>query len=520
MPLSDIPRETLAQGRANWYAKLGHTPKLGQRLMDEAVDAGKRFLGLFTPPQDGKSYSVSKHIGSYFLIPDVHAWIVSPTYQDGKKEFGYLYEDFGRMGILRSARRKHFDIRGGNMHIELANGSWVEVVSADNEENLRREQVDILILAEASKLPSNLFQSKLYARLERRRGLCFIPSTFRGHNWVEQDFRAPSLPVKPGSWRWGPWREAPGGAVRERIGGEPNPAYDSDYWSTQVSYAEDFGEVLHRGEFTPDQIAKARLRLPPPMFAEQFGGEAASYAGLCLPFDPARNECDPFRIPDGWTHLIGYDHGAGGGSDPTAILFGSYGPDGTLYWWGEIYDEQVRAIESRASLIRVMLRGKRPAWLVRGHEAKQVGKELQDAGLPNTFPKDGGPLARIIRHTELMKTGHWRILRGTCPNLRRECLSYEWDERDPGKPKDGNDHCIEAAGNAALMPVSLPDASLAVAEESPEDRGARIRRDRLWGAYERDQRAGQRSGKAARLEALLEPDLLAETGVVAEWVAR
>ena len=516
MPLRDWSLEQRATARQNWYTEVGHVPKLGQRLLDEAVDAGKRFIGFFTPPQDGKSFHVARHCGSLLLFPNTYGWLIGPTYEDAKKEFGYLWADFGKVGLLRTAKDKHYDVRGGNMRIELKNGSWVQVVSANEEENLRREQLDFVVYCEASKLKANLHKEHVYSRIERRGGLVFAPTTFKGYNWVHRDFRVPSLPTKDKTGKWTEWTDG----RRERIGGEPNPDYDEEFWSCQVSYVPEFGDVLHTGEYPPEVIAKARLRLPPPMFAEAFGGEAASYAGLVYPFDPAVHECAPFRIPDGWTHVVGYDHGAGGGSDPTAILFGSYGPDGTLYWWSEIYDEQVRAISSRASHLRIVMQGKRPAAIMRGRDAKQVGKELADAGVPTSFPFETDVAARIIRMTELMKTGHWKILRGCCPNLRREVLEYEWDEKNPGSPRDGNDHCLEAAGYASLAPVSLPDATQAVPDEAPKDRATRIARDRLWGAYEREQRAGQRNGKVGRLESLLEPNPLEETGVVADWVAR
>ena len=516
MALADVPAALLREGRENWYRKLGYTPKLGQRLLDEAVDAGKRKIGYFTPPQDGKSFHIARHVGSYSLIPDTHGWIVSPTYQDGAKEFGYLYQDFAQVGLLHSARRKHFDIRGGNMHIELKNGSWVQVVSADNQENLRREQLDYVIFAEASKLPADLYQRHVYVRVERRHGRVFWPTTHKGYGHVHESVRLPSLPVKDKTWTWGPWVNVAGGRTRPKIGGDPNPNYDPEYWSCQVSYVPDFGEVMHTGEFSPEVIAKARIKLPPPMFAEQFGGEAASYAGLVYAFDPARHECEPFEIPRDWTHIVGYDHGAGGGSDPTAILFGSYSPKGVLYWWGEIYDTVVHSITQRATLLRLKLGGRVPSAIMRGHEAKQVGEELLQAGLFSSFaPPDIS--ARIVRMTELLQGNKMKLLRGRVPNLKREMLSYEWDEKNPGKPRDGNDHCVEAAGNATLAPVSLPVSDSTEPEPTTAaERVAKQRRDLLWAGMRQEEREREERADGRRLENILEPDPLAEEQLMVE----
>lgn len=504
--LSEYDPAFLANGRKTWYRSLGHTPKLGQQLFDEAVDSGKRFVSLFTPNQDGKSYHIAKAVGAYLLLPEIHIWLVGPTYKDASKEFFYLETDLIAMGVKKQARTWHRNILG-DMRIELKNGSWVEVISTENPENLRREQLDVVVLCEASKLPADLYQRMLYSRVERRRGKCLVPTTHKGYGWVWDAFALPSMPVLPRSFTWGPWE----GNRRVPLGGTPNPAYDSEYWSCQVSYVEDYGEVLHTGEYLPEVIAKARVRLPPPMFAEQFGGEAASYAGLVYPFDPTRHECEPFDIPRDWTHVVGYDHGAGGGSDPTAILLGSYAPDGTLYFWREIYDTESRAVSARAGMLKMALDG-REATIMRGRDAKQIGKELSEAGLPSGYPHEADIGARLIRMTSLMQENRWKLLRGRCPNLKRELLAYEWDEARVGKPKDGNDHALEAAGMASLAPVSLPDVStgLAPMSEDAASLADRILRDRLWGEWKKDRKAEQEARSGALVDDLFDPDPLIE----------
>ena len=77
------------------------------------------------------------------------------------------------------------------MHIELYNGSWIQVISAENPENLRREQLDVVILAEASKLNENLYDRYLYARVEKRHGIVLVPTTHKGYGWVYDKFYVP-----------------------------------------------------------------------------------------------------------------------------------------------------------------------------------------------------------------------------------------------------------------------------------------------------------------------------------------
>ncbi len=251
------------------------------------------------------------------------------------------------------------------------------------------------------------------------------------------------------------------------------------------------------------------------MFAEQFGGEASSYAGLVYPFRREVHVRPCFEIPEHWTHVVGYDHGAGGGSDPTAILVGSYGPDGTCYWWGEIYDQSTSTIQSRGSRLSVLLRGKRPAYIMTGRDSKQVITELRQIGLTASCPVDWSVEARIVRTAELIGLRKWVVLAGCCPNLEREIGQYEWDDKNPGKPRDGNDHCLEAAGYAVLAPVRLPDRAYEQPAETPEERGERFRSERVWKALREEAREDAVAAQAGRYDALFE-----RPTVVREYVAR
>ncbi|MFA5354625.1 MAG: hypothetical protein WC291_10380, partial [Thermodesulfovibrionales bacterium] len=240
--------------RKKWYEKLGYKPRLAQRLLDEAADNGKRYLGFFAYPRCGKSYGAAKHLGPHLLLPDYHAWIVAPTYQLGSKEFGYVYLDLLELGLLKEASRVSNDTRGGNMMIEFPWGSFLQVISADNPTGLRAEELDCLILAEASALKPEIFERHLFARVEKRKGKILIPTTPKGYNWVYEKFRVPSLKVIEQTGEYGPWKDG----VREYIGGVENPKYDPVYWSIVVSAIEDCGDVLETGVYDPETIERGR----------------------------------------------------------------------------------------------------------------------------------------------------------------------------------------------------------------------------------------------------------------------
>jgi len=435
--------------REKWYAKLGYAPRNGQRALDAAADAGKRFLSLFAFPQAGKSYGAAKHVGFDLLKPGCHGWLVAPTYTLGSKEFGYLITDFANVGMLsRSVGTKYSnDARGGNMYIEFPWGSWVKVVSADNPTSLRMEQLDWIVLCEASALPSNVYERYLYARIELRKGKVLVPTTPAGFNWVYDAFRVPALETL--EFTYDNWK----GHTRARVGGTPNPRYDDAYWSAIVSAVPDFGDILEPGVHTDETIERARRLLPRPAFVEQFGGDFASYAGLIYKFNPIEHECAPFKIPDEWTHVVGWDHGA---NNPTAILFGSYSPDGVIYWWDEIYVAGLAAREY-AQMTRAKLLTKAPSAIVIDPSAKQMRIELIRNGMVTTTPFDKQVEARITKVTALMREGKWKVLKGRCPNLVAEMQAWEWDEAGTNKPRPRQRcHALDAMGYATLVPVPLP----------------------------------------------------------------
>lgn len=435
--------------RQKWYDKLGYKPRNGAKALDAAADAGKRFLSMFAFPQAGKSYHAAKHVEPYLLQPNNHGWLVAPTYTLGSKEFGYMLTDFANMGLLhRSLGTKYSnDTRGGNMYIEFPWGSWVKVVSADNPSSLRMEQLDWLILCEASALPSNVYERYLFARIELRKGKVLVPTTPAGYNWVYDAFRVPSLEKL--EFTYGDWQ----GTTRPRLGGVSNPRFDSAYWSAVVSAVPDFGDILEPGVHSDEAIDRARRLLPRPAFVEQFGGDFASYAGLIYKYDPIEHEVEPFVVPEHWTHVVGWDHGA---DNPTAILFGSYDPNGVIYWWDEIYVAGLAAREY-ASMVRYKLNFKRPSAISIDPSARQMRIELMRNDMFTTTPVDKQIEARITKVTTMMREGKWKVMKGRCPNLISEMQAWEWDEHGTNKPRPKQRcHALDAMGYALLVPVELP----------------------------------------------------------------
>lgn len=496
-----LPAPGVTISRPKWYARIGHTPRVSQAMMEAAIDEGKRYIGYFAFPRCGKSFGAARIAESILLQPDRHAWIVAPNYKLGSKEFGYVWNDFAETGFLQMATRRNFDIRGGNMSIMWPWGSMLEVVSAENPASLRAEELDLLILAEAAKLGPEIFYRHLYARLEKRKGLCLIPTTPEGFNWTYHSFRVPSLKILPG--------------------GMPNPKYDPLYWSVVVSADPDLvnpddpamADVCEPGIYDDDYLRRAKKLLPYPIYLEQVGGSFASYQGLIFQYNPTVHRVPKFEIPDSWTHIVGWDHGA---NAPTAILVGSYAPDGTLYWWGEIYTVGLSAREYYDKL-KLLLGRKQPAFIAIDRSAKQVRIELSAFGVATTTPQEKLINARIIKKTALMRSGKWKIIEGCCPNLEQEILAWEWEDTmaaenaDHGRPREGQrNHALDATGYAELIPIALPVEDIDPYALPGED----AQTSAYWKPFRQRMAKIEEARVAQQVNSLFEDDPFEEVGLV------
>lgn len=482
--------------RDKWYRKLNYVPRRSQAMMELAIAQGKRYVSYLAFPRAGKSYGAARWLGMQLLQPDYHAWIVAPKYDLGSKEFGYIWNDMAETGFLKMAQRRNFDIRGGNMRIHFPWGSLFEVVSADNPASLRAEELDAVILAEAAELDPTIHPRHLFARVEKRKGITIVPTTPKGHNWVEETFRIPSL---------------------EYINGEPNPLYDPLFWSIVVSADPELvdpddpmkADVHEPGIYDDEYLARAKRLLPRPIYLEQVGGCFASYSGLVYTEPLSRLRVTPFSIPDTWTHVVGWDHGA---NAPTAILVGSYSPEGVLYWWGEIYTTGFSAREYYQRL-RAMLGSKasKVAALAIDRSAQQVRIELEQIGVGTTTPEERSIQARIIRMTQMIREDKMKVLEGTCPNFEQEYVAWEWDDKHPGKPKERQRcHALDAAGYASLIPVGLPtvgrDPFLVAGEDA--------RTTEFWRPFRQRMAEEEARRKAATEAALFDEDLFDEVGLL------
>jgi hypothetical protein len=162
-------------------AKIGFTPHkcqaevLSSKSRDLCICAGRRF---------GKS-AIAAYIAIRTLLSGdkegkpVKIWIVSPTYDLSQRVFDYLVRWFS----LAVPSQKGGISSRPFPQIRTAGGSIVQCKSAENPNGLLGEELDLLIIDEASRIPKNVYETYLFPTTTVRKGKTVFISTPFGKNW-------------------------------------------------------------------------------------------------------------------------------------------------------------------------------------------------------------------------------------------------------------------------------------------------------------------------------------------------
>lgn len=113
------------------------------------------------------------------IIPNKKVWIVAPTTDLTQKVFTYIIQFVGKLyepGEYEITTKPYPKIR-------FVNGSLIECKTADNPTSLIGDEVDLLIIDEASRIAPMTYERELAATTMTRKGRTVFISTPRGKNW-------------------------------------------------------------------------------------------------------------------------------------------------------------------------------------------------------------------------------------------------------------------------------------------------------------------------------------------------
>lgn len=190
------------------FKKIGYVPHPGQRLVHDSEAkyripcCGRRW---------GKSQIAGHELTAAMFIPNTRYWIVGPTYALAEKEFRVVHDDiFRKLGAehhsLVSRCRKSYNVKQGDMRIEMPWNTILEAKSAEKKDGLVGEGLHGLCVSEAALHSPDTWNMYLQPALTDFDGWAIFPSTPRGYNWYHGLWRLGQAGLDEyESWRFPSW---------------------------------------------------------------------------------------------------------------------------------------------------------------------------------------------------------------------------------------------------------------------------------------------------------------------------
>lgn len=443
------------------WARAGYHPFPHQEAFHRST---ARFKVLVGGARFGKSLSAAMDVLPEVLTPGTVVWIVGPTYDLALKEFRFIFEALQRLGhhadigyeVEKSIIESVSFPTVGRAVLRTRWGSRVETRTAANPDSLLGEEVDVIIVAEASRIAKDIIQRYLIPRLATRAGRLIVPTTPFGVNWVA-DWHHRGVAAKPVDPRSPAWMQ---------------------------SFASFIAPTYANPLIPWEEILLARDTLDADVFAEQYLAQFVRQSGLVYRLQPEVHVFD--EMPAGsevWPTWRAIDFGY---VNPFVCLWGAKDHDGR--WW--IFDEHYKSHEllaDHAGVIKSRHRGRKLQGTAADHDA-QDRAELDSYGIRST------PAVKDIR------TGIWSVknalvvqrdqkprlyIARRCVNTIREFGMYSWppeDETDTKSPKeeplDAHNHAMDCV-RYLLATFDKPEAvGVGATTESAEMTGWAFDNDR------------------------------------------
>lgn len=191
--------------KATLFDKIGYTPHSKEQW--DFHNSTARFRIPCCGRRWGKSTSVARDLEPDLFIPDSWYWIVGPNYSLGEKEFRIIYRDLVNKLGLGKYIRTSYNVKQGDMRIEMPWNTVLEVKSADRKDSLVGEGLDKVIMSEAALHSRDTWEMFIRPALADKKGGADFPSTPRGFNWYQGLYQLGQEPSKSEytSWRFPSW---------------------------------------------------------------------------------------------------------------------------------------------------------------------------------------------------------------------------------------------------------------------------------------------------------------------------
>jgi hypothetical protein len=298
--------------QATLFERIGFTPHSdGQR---EYLTSKARFNIPCCGRRWGKSQAAGHRMTYKLFVPDSYNWIVGPTYKLGEKEFRVVYRDLKALGILKYCK-KSYNVKQGDMKIELPWGAILEVVSAEKPDGLLGEGLSHAIMSEAAKHSQTTWEQYIEPALSDLLGSCDFPSTPKGYNWYH------------GLWKLGQPLTS-------------STTHHKDYQSW--SFPSWTNPIRYPGGLDNEEIQRIKLLVSKVWFEQEYGASFTTISGAIYEEWDDNVHAQPCQYNPSLSNYLAFDYGF---VNPFVALDIQVGPDDTVYVWREYYSKYMSTME-------------------------------------------------------------------------------------------------------------------------------------------------------------------------------
>ena len=345
------------------FAQFSFVPTAAQQKVHES-DA--RFRVCAAGARFGKSMLAGAEAAAMLIEPNRNIWICGTQYELAEKEFNWAIEFLNKMKfrdvpILNFCRVTNQ--QRGQRSIIAPWNSYIRTKSTEKPQTLLGEELDLLVLSEASQISRIVWERMLRARLGPRKGKLLAISTPNADNGLFYDF----------------FKKAESKEDRE---------WQSWLFST-----------LENIYFDKEEYERARNELAKKVFEEQYEGKFVSRRGKIFE-SIATIEALPREL-DHWPVLIGVQKGF---KNPLAIVFCAIDPITKHIYAFDEFHELETTIEKAVGVIREKTKGKRLLGCVVDYWDYDCLNEMKKFGMLTTTNDNEKKIGRQMAQVRRIQT--------------------------------------------------------------------------------------------------------------------
>jgi hypothetical protein len=382
------------------FVRMGYVPHAKQM---QVHNSNARFKIVAAGDRGGKSMLAGAEIAHTLMLPDKRIWCVSSQYELAEKEFDWALNFLAKYKV--DEYRHAIDIchlispSKGSRIIKMPWGSYCQTKSTEKPQSLLGEELDLIVLGEASQMGREPWERMLRARLGPRKGRLLAISTPNSDAGLFSDMFSWGL-SKEEQWHdWEAWQ----------FSTLANPYFDKSEWEV------------------------AKKELDEKIFQEQYEGKFVSRRGHVFNFDAA---CIFNEVTDemkGWGCAIGLVKGF---TNPFAVVWVLLDSKNATYYVFQEIHQLNKLAQDIVPQMKDISRGYKVIGTIIEADNYIVKEELTQMGVScisndeRKYNKKYALIKKIQCMQNVMKQGRLKI-HSSCEKLMGEIQNLKW--QDPPK---------------------------------------------------------------------------------------